>query len=123
MNVILILFILLCVNTDDARGADCEVDASNVNTDKVSSKSNNDDSSHPSGGGGLRWQDLGVSLEECPLTTALMLDKYNSNHGNYQNSNTNNNNQHCLDDSVWLLHPSSGFVENGSLCGIIGPSG
>ena len=85
--------------------------------DAISSIADNDDSLHPTGG--LRWRDLGVSLEPCPLTTAQMLDKYNNNHADrYDGSNKNY--QHCLDDSEWLLHPSSGFVENGSLCGIIG---
>ncbi|KAL7534006.1 hypothetical protein ACHAXR_008946 [Thalassiosira sp. AJA248-18] len=86
--------------------------------------------------GGLRWRDLGVSLEPCPLTTVLMLDKFDNNNDisdgysniggsssrRYQYS-SDKNHQHCLDDSEWLLHPSTGFVENGSLCGIIGPSG
>ena len=50
--------------------------------------------------GGLRWNNLGVSLESC--------DGYDGD---------------CSDDSMWLLHPSSGFVKNGCLCGILGPSG
>ena len=74
-----------------------------------------------SGGGGLRWKDLGVSLEPCPLTTALMLDKFTNN--NHNHPIDANHHQHCLDDSFWLLHPTSGYIENGSLCGIIGPSG
>ena len=74
------------------------------------------DPSHKSGG--LRWRNLGVSLEPCPLTTALMLDEYNNISESFDGKH-----QHCLDDSMWLLHPSSGIVENGKLCGIIGPSG
>ena len=50
--------------------------------------------------GGLRWNNLGVSFEPC--------DGYDGD---------------CSDDSMWLLHPSSGFVKNGWLCGILGPSG
>lgn len=50
---------------------------------------------------GLRWANLGVSFEACDGSSDF----------------------DCSDDSMWLLHPSSGFVENGSLCGILGPSG
>ena len=73
--------------------------------------------------GGLRWRDLGVSLEGCPsTTTALVLDGYDDavgsdDHGGRRRDHRRN----CLDHSTWLLHPSSGFVEDGSLCGIIGP--
>eukprot|EP00804_Cyclotella_cryptica_P012409 CCRYP_010839-RA/>CCRYP_010839-RA protein AED:0.06 eAED:0.06 QI:402/0.85/0.75/1/0.85/0.62/8/3778/486 len=52
--------------------------------------------------GGLWWSGLGVSFEPC--------EKHTCNEGR-------------SDDSIWLLHPSSGFVEDGSLCGILGPSG
>ena len=74
--------------------------------------------------GGLHWRDLGVSLANCPWTTAQMLDKYNSDP--FLDSTTSMDDGHkrqwqCMDDSTWLLHPSSGFVENGSLCGILGP--
>jgi len=116
--VLLILTNLLCSSVDavDVAGISGSGGGDDT-TDKVSSKSKNDDSLlHQSGG--LRWQDLAVSFEKCPLTTALVLDKYK-----YDNYHDDYYNQHCLDDSVWLLHPSSGFVENGSLCGIIGPSG
>lgn len=51
--------------------------------------------------GGLHWSNIGVSFEECDGSSNI----------------------DCSDDSIWLLHPSSGFVENGSLCGILGPSG
>lgn len=93
-------------NSDDGGGSDDDANA-------VQNKLSRDDPL--SNKGGLKWQDLGVSLESCPLTTALMLDKYNDER--------NHEHDHCLDDSEWLLHPSSGFIENGSLCGIIGPSG
>ena len=72
--------------------------------------------------GGLRWCNLGVSLTPCPLTTASMLDKYTAASAADDKNNVDNTN-HCLEDSTWLLHPSSGFVPKGSLCGIIGPSG
>lgn len=52
--------------------------------------------------GGLRWSNLGVSFDACDATSEDV---------------------DCSEDSMWLLHPSSGFVENGSLCGILGPSG
>lgn len=70
--------------------------------------------------GGLRWCNLGVSLTSCPMTTAAMLDKYA-----YFNdaATTSSLEDHCLEDSSWLLHPTSGHVPRGSLCGIIGPSG
>jgi ABC-type multidrug transport system ATPase subunit len=47
--------------------------------------------------GALRWNNLGVSFETCDGESS--------------------------DDTSWLLHPSSGYVESGSLCGILGPSG
>jgi len=72
-------------------------------------------------GGGLRWCNLGVSLTSCPLTTAAMLDKYYSNVTT--TSSADDATRYCLDDSAWLLHPTSGFVPRGKLCGIIGPSG
>ncbi|KAL9187031.1 hypothetical protein ACHAXT_010751 [Thalassiosira profunda] len=83
----------------------------------------NENEPHPSGG--LQWKDLGASLSSCPLTTALMLDRYTNNNGTIDVDNAPNNQhgEHCLDDAEWLLHPSSGFVPDGSLCGIIGPSG
>lgn len=71
--------------------------------------------------GGLRWCNLGVSLTPCPLTTASMLDKYTTASA-ADDKNVDSTN-HCLEDSTWLLHPSSGSVPKGSLCGIIGPSG
>ena len=77
--------------------------------------------------GGLYWRDLGVSLANCPWTTAQMLDKYDNeseaeapSRDGAASSDTGRDWQ-CIDDSTWLLHPSSGFVENGSLCGILGP--
>ena len=71
--------------------------------------------------GGLKWCNLGVSLTSCPVTTAAMLDKYSNI--TTAADNDDNNNNHCLDDSSWLLHPTTGYVPRGSLCGIIGPSG
>jgi hypothetical protein len=76
--------------------------------------------------GGLHWRDLGVSLANCPWTTARMLDKYNSDPSLDSTTTTSMDDGRkrqwqCMDDSAWLLHPSSGFVENGSLCGILGP--
>ena len=79
--------------------------------------------------GGLRWCNLGVSLTSCPTTTAAMLDKYAMSNNDVTTTNstkddgTKKNNDHCLEDSSWLLHPTSGYVPRGSLCGIIGPSG
>ena len=119
-TALLILFNLFHL----AIGALNAVDGSGGDADAISSIADNDDSlmHHPTTGG-LRWRDLGVSLEPCPLTTAQMLDnKYNNNHVAARDDDGSNDEhyQHCLDDSEWLLHPSSGFVENGSLCGIIG---
>ena len=74
--------------------------------------------------GGLHWRDLGVSLANCPWTTAQMLDKYNSDPSLDSTTSMDDGRKRqwqCMDDSAWLLHPSSGFVENGSLCGILGP--
>lgn len=73
--------------------------------------------------GGLYWRDLGVSLVDCPWTTAQMLDKYDSDVSSdcMAMDDGRQRKWHCTDDSTWLLHPSSGFVENGSLCGILGP--
>lgn len=71
--------------------------------------------------GGLKWCNLGVSLTSCPVTTAAMLDRYSNI--TTAADNDDNNNNHCLDDSSWLLHPTTGYVPRGSLCGIIGPSG
>ena len=82
---------------------------------------------HRAGGGGLRWRDLGVSLEGCPsTTTALLLDGYHddavgSDDRRGGRLRRDHRRRSCLDHSTWLLHPSSGFVEDGSLCGIIGP--
>lgn len=75
---------------------------------------------HQAGGGGLYWRDLGVSLVNCPWTTAQMLDKYDSDATSTIDDGRKQQ-WRCMDDSTWLLHPSSGFVENGSLCGILGP--
>lgn len=75
---------------------------------------------HRVGGGGLHWRDLGVSLVNCPWTTAQMLDKYD-NDATSTIYDGRMRQWRCMDDSTWLLHPSSGFVENGSLCGILGP--
>ena len=82
-----------------------------------------DDGDSPPLGGGLRWRDLGVSLEGCPsTTTALLLDGYDDAVGsNDHGGRRRDHRRNCLDHSTWLLHPSSGFVEDGSLCGIIGP--
>jgi hypothetical protein len=71
--------------------------------------------------GGLHWRDLGVSLVNCPWTTAQMLDKYDASSNRTTMDNGRTRQWQCMDDSTWLLHPSSGFVESGSLCGILGP--
>ena len=123
INVMLLVVVLLLVSTIDAvRNAN-----NNNNTmddvddgdriDDDGSGSSKSSISHKSGDG-LRWQNLGVSLDNFPLTTSHMLDKYDSS-GNLKSNNNNEN--RSLDDSLWLLHPCSGFVENGKLCGIIGP--
>jgi len=86
-----------------------------------------------------RVQHQGGLLIFCKLIILLQLaqaslhdEQYKlTNHNNYKSglnwrnlavtiggSRDTNNNQ-----PNFLLHPSSGFVENGSLCGIIGPSG
>ncbi|KAL7544414.1 hypothetical protein ACHAWF_007800 [Thalassiosira exigua] len=74
-------------------------------------------SKRSSAGGGLRWRDLGVSLEHCPHTTSQALDRY------LYKGDAEGVGGGCLDDSVWILHPCSGHVPHGSLCGILGPSG
>ena len=84
------------------------VHASNIDLDQLSTDHDE---------GGLLWCNLGVSLTSCTLTATEMLDKYS----NFTNSEDEKN--LCLDDSSWLLHPTSGSVPRGSLCGIIGPSG
>ena len=78
--------------------------------------------------GGLRWRDLGVSFESCSMDTSVMRRKYSNGGIINDECEVEGENEHrrdvlCLDDSLWLLHPTSGFVEDGSLCGIIGPSG
>ena len=126
----LILLSLLLFATFDAVNANsaCDVmdDGDNddcVNT-KLTSKTTNNNvdgksmQQHKSGDG-LRWQNLGVSLEKCGHTTAHMLDKYKSM--SMADTDHKSDTPNCLDDSVWLLHPTSGFVENGCVCGIIGP--
>ena len=78
-------------------------------------------------GGGLGWQNLGVSLEPNCLISKDIAYTYSYNTAN---STTTTNNSHEEDnqqiscqyeDLTWLLHPSSGFIPNGSLCGILGP--
>ena len=65
----------------------------------------------------------------CPLSS---YDAYSYDYGSSaKNTTTSNNGREdeqytttCqCEDWTWLLHPSSGFVPNGSLCGILGPSG
>jgi hypothetical protein len=60
------------------------------------------------------WRDLGVSLEGCPsTTTALLLDGYDDAVGSDDHDGRRRDHRrNCLDH---------GFVEDGSLCGIIGP--
>ena len=75
---------------------------------------------------GLHWRDLGVSLANCPWTTAQMLDKCYDGDADASCDRTTMDEgrtwkMQCIDDSTWLLHPSSGYVESGSLCGILGP--
>ncbi len=103
----------------------CDVHASLIN-ETTTSIDEDQSSSHERGG--LRWCNLGVSLTPCPLTTATMLDKYANNNdatttNSIEDGTTKYNGDHCLEDSSWLLHPTSGYVPRGSLCGIIGPSG
>ena len=90
--------------------------ASIINTDDIEQQHHNQEEV-----GGLRWCNLGVSLTSCPLTTASMLDKYTT--ASAADDRNVDKTNHCLEDSTWLLHPSSGSVPKGSLCGIIGPSG
>ena len=93
---LLMLFSLIIATIDAINAIDIYIidesgnDINGSNTDTVSSKSpdnsNVSTSSHrQSIEGGLRWHDVGVSLEKCSQTT---------------------NHPHCLDDSMWLLHPT-----------------
>ena len=91
------LFSLIIATIDVINAIDIDIvdesdnDMNCSNTDKCSRKSyrNGSTSSHQQStynkGGGLRWRDVGVSLEKCSETT---------------------NHPHCLDDSMWLLHPT-----------------
>ena len=96
LTFFLMLFSLIIATIDAINAIDIDIiesdnDINDNNTDKLSSNSYNNSngstSSHQQSykGGGLRWRDVGVSLEKCPLAT---------------------NHQHCLDDSMWLLHPT-----------------
>jgi hypothetical protein len=79
------------------------------------------------GRGGLGWQNLGVSLEPNCLISKDFAYTYSYNTA--KNTTTTNSSHEegkqqisCqYDDLTWLLHPSSGFIPNGSLCGILGP--
>mmetsp|Transcript_13566 Transcript_13566/g.25847 ORF Transcript_13566/g.25847 Transcript_13566/m.25847 type:complete len:835 (-) Transcript_13566:198-2702(-) len=77
----------------------------------------------PAARGGFRWRDLGVSFEPCQMDTSTMRRKYTSDAATTATADGDECDEVCLDDSLWLLYPTSGFVEDGSLCGIIGPSG
>ena len=130
VGVVLSLLALLSVPRYVTVGADAGVvvvvgccDGAGDGDDTSSSSSSApsiaiDDPSRPRrSAGGLRWRDLGVSLERCPsTTTALALDEYDT-----VSDDDGRGDRGCLAHSTWLLHPSSGFVEEGSLCGIIGP--
>jgi len=90
LTFLLTLFSLIIATIDAINAIDIDIidendnDVNGSNTDQVSSSSYGSTSSHhQSIVGGLRWHDVGVSLEKC-----------NSHH------------QHCLDDSMWLLHPT-----------------
>jgi len=97
LTFVLMLFSLIIATIDAINAIDIDIiesndnDINDNNTDKVSSRSSSNDStlsSHQQStykGGGLRWHDVGVSLEKCSRTT---------------------NHPHCLDDSMWLLHPT-----------------
>ena len=88
----LIIATIDAINAIDIDNVESDNDINGRNTDNVSSNSYNNSngstSSHQQSykGGGLRWHDVGVSLEKC-------------------NSQTTNH-PHCLDDSMWLLHPT-----------------
>ncbi|KAK1739468.1 ABC transporter, ABC-G family [Skeletonema marinoi] len=99
--------------------------AEKVDNNETTSTSINEEHSTHYERGGLRWCNLGVSVTSCPLTTAAMLDKYSNAASTIDSiyDDITKNNDHCLEDSSWLLHPTSGYVPRGSLCGIIGPSG
>lgn len=98
LTFVLMLFSLIIATIDAINAIDIDIIESNDNdinddnnTDKVSSSaynnSNGSTSSHQQSiVGGLRWHDVGISLEKC-------------------NSQTTNH-PHCLDDSMWLLHPT-----------------
>lgn len=97
------LYVLQIIILHLLLGCIVRVNASEGSTITEEKDSNNSDGivTEISHHGGVRWQNLGVSLESCDSDVDFV----------------------CSDDSLWLLHPSSGFVENGSTCGILGPSG
>ena len=97
LTFLLMLFSLIIATIDAINAIDIGIidesdnDINGSNTDEVSSNSYNNSNGSTSSHqqsivGGLRWHDVGVSLEKC-------------------NSQTTNH-PHCLDDSMWLLHPT-----------------
>lgn len=84
------------------------VDASSIFS-FMSDHKDNEDVGNCSSGGGFRWKDLSVS--------SSIRDHGEGRAGTAHAPKGGNCN------SKVLLHPSSGFVENGHICGIIGPSG
>jgi hypothetical protein len=76
------------------------------------------------GGGGLGWQNLGVSLEPNCLISKGTAYIYNTAKNTVTTKSHEEGKQQIscqYEDLTWLLHPSSGFIPNGSLCGILGP--
>ncbi len=107
------------------RGGTGDGNDDNTTASSMSSTSSDNPHHHPHRAvEGLHWRDLGVSLVNCPWTTAQMLDKYCNGDASCDRTTMDDvrtRQWQCRDDSTWLLHPSSGFVQSGSLCGILGP--
>mmetsp|Transcript_11253 Transcript_11253/g.16592 ORF Transcript_11253/g.16592 Transcript_11253/m.16592 type:complete len:668 (+) Transcript_11253:160-2163(+) len=65
--------------------------------------------------GGIRWRNIMVRTEP--------VRRYNKDNKNERRGEGGDANDDYVDDGSYLLHPSSGFVKNGHICGILGPSG
>eukprot|EP00957_Ditylum_brightwellii_P170596 12985379-Ditylum_brightwellii.AAC.2 len=65
--------------------------------------------------GGIRWRN--IMVRTAPVR------RYNKDNKNERRGEGGDANDDYVDDGSYLLHPSSGFVKNGHICGILGPSG
>uniref|UniRef100_A0A7S4RZT5 ABC transporter domain-containing protein n=1 Tax=Ditylum brightwellii TaxID=49249 RepID=A0A7S4RZT5_9STRA len=64
--------------------------------------------------GGIRWRNIMVRTEPAR--------RYNDNKYERRGEGGDANDDY-VDNGSYVLHPSSGFVKNGHICGILGPSG